>query len=136
MPHKTFHDLERAGVHHDRPKARPETDGTGKLPPTPGEVLVRRSLEVVGPAGMYPSLEVGPFGGDGVAIRDGERKLHTQRRTCPLRAVQKDSAAERLDPVLEADQPSAAGELRAPGTVVADLDAQDGGVRIDGNHEG
>ncbi len=78
------------------------------------------------------------LGGAGAAVRGGERNLHAQRRPRPVRAVEEDSATERLYPVLEADQPGAAGEIGAAGAVVADLDAQDGvgGVGFDGDREG
>jgi hypothetical protein len=41
-----------------------------------------------------------------------------------VRAVEEDFAAERLYAVLEASQAGAAGEVGAPGAVVADLEEQ------------
>jgi Zinc-binding dehydrogenase len=60
-----------------------------------------------------------------IVASGGERELYAQAGSGPARAVEKDPAAERLDPVLEADQAGAIGEAGAARTVVADHHMQD-----------
>jgi hypothetical protein len=57
-------------------------------------------------------------------VRVGERELQAQGGARNGRAVKKDLPAERLHAVLEPAQSDAAGQVRAPAPIVADLDPQ------------
>src|SRR5208337_5213336 len=74
----------------------------------------------------------------GSDVGGGERELYAQAGPRPARAVEKDPAAERLHPVLEADQAGAAGEVGAARAVVTDHHAQDftGGLHLDADRRG
>jgi len=58
--------------------------------------------------------------GGEASVRGGERELCAQAGAGVLRALEKDSAAERLDAVLESDEARAQGEVGATSPVVAD----------------
>src|SRR5689334_4351314 len=68
----------------------------------------------------------------------GDRKLGGQACSAAVGAIEPESAAERLDPVLEPDQASAGADSRAPGAVVSDRDAQQvvGHLNADANDRG
>ena len=54
------------------------------------------------------------------AVAGRWREFHAQAGPRPARTVEEDPAAEHLPPVLKAGQAGAAGEVGAPGFVVAD----------------
>ena len=76
-------------------------------------------------------------GGDAV-FRGGDRELCAQPRAGARSAVEDDSAAQRLDAVLEADQAGAVAEVSPADAVVADCDTQDVvfGVGFDSDADG
>ena len=66
----------------------------------------------------------------------GEREFCAQAGAPFGGAVEEESAADRLNAVLQADQAGAASEVGAASAVIADRQAQDGGVGFGGDGDG
>jgi hypothetical protein len=66
-----------------------------------------------------------------MSVGVGERKFGAEGSSRAVRAMEPEPAAERLDPVLEPDQASAAGKAGAPAAVVANRYSQGAGAGLD-----